>query len=271
MDCFLNGERRELPDWLNRGFSYGDGLFETMRYYDGRILNLLSHRNRLALGIRILRLTHPDRFMREWQDAAETLAADLNNNARIRLTVFRSGAGFYLPESNQLEWLLQAYPMDQEPYPESAGLKTGLARTVRRPLWNLSSFKMLGSIPSVLARLEASEKGLDELAMLNFSGRLSSASQGNIFLWIDEALHSPLPGEGQVEGTMKQALLAACEKLGIRVISRQIPEKDLEKAEEIYVSNAISGLQYVAEFEGRPLRSEHYHPLRTALREMLLV
>jgi branched-chain amino acid aminotransferase len=270
MDVILNGERQSSEGWQNRAFRYGDGLFETMRFFDGQILNLQAHRNRLAMGIRILRFQHPDRFMREWQDAAESLAADCGNNARIRLSVFRSGSGFYLPEDNRLEWLLEAWPMQAEPYPECHGLRMGLARGVRRPLWNLSSFKILGSLPSILAQMEAAERGLDDLVLLNFTGRVSAASKGNIFLVMNGELHSPLPGEGQVEGTMKQAVSAACLKLGIKVISRQIPEKDLGIAEEIFTSNAIQGLSYASEFEGRPLSHEHYHPLHIALREMLI-
>lgn len=250
----------------NRAFRYGDGLFETMLWTKGRIRLLDYHVERLQAGMKTLQLEGRSRFApSDIQQMCTGLLAKnewLDRDCRLRLQVYRSGSGLYSPVSNQAEFVLQASPVDHvdhlSPQPaggpsspgtgtpvQSNGLIVDLYTEQFKPFSGLSGLKSINSLLFVLAGLYRKQQGLDEVILLNQEGHLCESLSSNVFVSYQQQLYTPALGEGCVAGTMRRAVLELAKKEGIRITEAKIDPQILEEADEVFLTNAIQGVQWV--------------------------
>lgn len=239
----------------NRGFKYGDGLFESIRMIRGKLMFVDLHIERLKLGMHALGLQpHPAITANSIQHMADELIRrnDFGNNARFRLTVYREGEGLYSPLVNDIGFCLEPEPLkDIEYQGNTRGLILDIYQDVTKPINFLSEFKTCSSLPFVMAGLYRKRNSLDDVFMLNTNGFLCETMSSNIFVFYDQQLYTPSLEEGCVSGIMRRVVMHLAEEMGIPVIEAQINPKILNVADEVFITNAVRGIQWVMGFNNK--------------------
>ncbi|UEM03144.1 aminotransferase class IV [Skermanella rosea] len=262
MKIWLNGALTEADvariDPADRGFTLGDGLFETIRVAAGRPCHLDRHLARLADGAAVLGIPLPMETPEIAAGIASLLAETEWAEAAVRLTLTRGPAprGLPPPDTPRPTLLATAAPASPPPAPARAVIARS---TCRNELSPLSRLKSLNYLDGILARREAVDRRADDALLLNTRGRLAEATVGNVFAVIDGVLMTPPATEGALPGIARGL---AIERLA--VVERPVTVEELLHATEIAVTNSL-GVRPVATLEGRPLES------RTAASELARV
>jgi branched-chain amino acid aminotransferase len=239
----------------NRAFRYGDGVFETMLWRPNGIRNLSDHVARIQHAFNVLKFEHAERFNAE--TIHQLVSKLLNKNEsihqlnRIRMQFFRSGGGFYSPVSNTPEWVIQSMPIipESDKIGKQAGLRVGLYTEQYKPTYPLSNLKSINCLPVVLAGLFRKQQGFDEVILLNQEGRLCETLSSNIFVCYNNAIYTPALSEGCVDGTMRRAVIKIAKEMGKTIVEAKIQPQILLEADEIFLTNAIKGIQWVMGYE----------------------
>jgi branched-subunit amino acid aminotransferase/4-amino-4-deoxychorismate lyase len=237
----------------NRAFRYGDGLFETIRFHKGEPLHWRFHYQRLLKGMAVLKMasgSFPSR--QKIQDSITDLVVKnrIFADARVRLTVFRKGEGLYTPDKMQVSWLIEATNLHQTGYsfPEK-GLKIDIYKDFPKLFSPISPFKTVGSLPYVMAGIFCAENNLDDCLLVNGQGKLIESFNSSLFWVKDNVVYTPLISSGCIDGIFRQRVMDAVRQLGIRLVeSTGASEIELRDADEVFLTNSISGLRWVAAF-----------------------
>lgn len=234
----------------NRGFRYGDGVFETMRLYKGRVLFADLHFSRLLAGMEILKLNFSAAFTQEWM-TEEVLklsrSAKIFKSARIRFSVYRSDGGLYTPETNRFSFIVELDKLESENFElNQKGYLSDLFTGVVLPRNALSRHKTSNGLPYVLAAVSKAENGLDETFLLNDEGGLVEGSATNIFIVKNNKVFTPGLMEGCTNGIMRQVVLELLKENQIPSTELHIPAPSLYDADEVFLTNAIQGIRWVA-------------------------
>jgi branched-chain amino acid aminotransferase len=254
MPLFVNFNGQVLPadsnilTVNNRSFKYGDGLFESMRLVNGTLKFTDLHANRLQLGMKALKLEGYS-LLDSWflKEKAEELAVwNKTKNGRLRLTVYRDSDGLYTPTENKSAWCLELVPDDFSGYRlNQKGLIMDVYTDLLKPVNFLSNYKTCNSLTYVMAGLYKTEHRLDDVFLLNQQGFLCESISSNVFVWYQDHLYTPALSEGCVAGIMRQVVINICVDRGIPVTEAQINPDILHQAEEVFVTNATRGIQWV--------------------------
>ncbi len=235
----------------NRSFKYGDGLFETINVINQQPLFIDLHVNRLLAGLLVLGINIPDNWSEIFFKETITGLCKINKiqNARCRITVWREGEGFYLPQQNDAAILIELSPHDSELYNlNETGLRLGVFTELTKTANILSPYKTANSLIYVLAAKYAFEQKFDDVVVLNDRGRTADSIKSNIFIWRQSVLFTPALNEGGVDGVMKQVIFNLCRKEGITVNEIEMPLEMLLEADEIFLSNVMHGIKWVGEY-----------------------
>ena len=233
----------------NRAFKYGDGLFESMRMFGGKLQFAEKHADRLAAGMKALKMDAVEMmdefFLR--QKAGELFKKNkFKEGARLRLSVYRAEGGFYTPETNSIEYLLEATETTTENYGlNKKGLIVDVFDELTKSLDKLSNFKTSNSLLYVLAGIYKKQHGLDDAFILNNAGFLCESISSNVFVVYDKQIYTPALTEGCIAGTMRSVIMEIAIYNGIPLIEAQINPEVLNEAEEVFITNAINGIQWV--------------------------
>jgi len=230
----------------DRGFTLGDGIFETIKARNGQPLRWERHLARLEAGAATLGIAVG--WSGDSLRAAIKSVLDANDldMAVLRLTLSRGPGerGLLPPERAKPTLLIAATAL---PAPATPA-RVVIAETVRRNTHSpLARIKSLSYLDSVLARMEATRRGADDALLLNGAGRLTEATAANLFLAIGDKLHTPPAAEGALPGTMRAELLEMAP-----VEERPIEAAELETASELFLSSSL-GLRAVVSLEGRAI------------------
>ena len=265
MKLYLNGaivaaEQAALSP-ADRGFTLGDGLFETIKARQGRPLRLDAHLARLAGGAAILRLPLPDG--RAWLDHAIAAVLDANGlaDSAMRLTISRGPGprGLLPPDPCTPTIVVTAGPLPAQPGPARAVVARNVRRNASSPL---SRCKALSYLDNVLARFEAEERGADDALLLNTDGRLAESTIANLFVVGDDGILSTPPlSDGALPGVRRAEVLR-----GMVALERGIAVAELMSAREAFLTNALSVRPLVA-VDGQPIGDGQPGPLSTRLRK----
>ncbi len=235
----------------NRSFRYGDGVFESMRLLKGKLQFPELHAGRLQGGMKALKIEGYSQ-MDDWflKDKASDLAArNKIKDGRLRLTVFRDSDGLYTPESNKAAFCLEIEPTATTGYELNArGLIMDIYTELHKPVNALSNFKTCNSLVYVMAGIYKSQNKLDDAFLLNQEGFLCESTSSNLFVWYKNQLYTPGLSEGCVSGVMRKVIMQLAGKLGIPVVEAQINPNILYEAEEVFLTNATRGVQWVLGF-----------------------
>ena len=233
----------------NRAVCYGDGIFETIRVWKGQPLFWNFHLCRIKNGLATLQLEQPNRlyFDNLYQEITAKARELANENLRVRLSFVRKEGGFYLPQRNDFEQIIQFFELNSAPFPlYEKGIKLAIAPNVRLPCDVLSNCKTLNGLRYILAAQAAQQQQADEAILLNTNERIAEASNANLFIIKHQQLITPPLTEGCVAGVCRAFLLAKAADLGYESVEKPLHLADVAQAESVFLSNVISGLRPVA-------------------------
>lgn len=267
----LNGhfvEREQLVLGVNRAFKFGDGLFETIRLINGQPQLMRLHFDRLQRGMNFLKLQYSDRYFKRLAEEAEKLIRKnrIFKGGVLRIYVFRSGLGKYTPEQNEAEYLIETESISQNEYElNPVGLRIDIAENVRISSSPFTSIKSLNALPYVMASIEKEERQIDDLILLNESRQLVEATASNLFLIRNKEIHTPPITAGCLNGVMRNRLIDVAPKFGLKVVEVPLHANDLLQAEEVILTNSISGIRWVGAFRNK----RYFHNWAKKLVEVL--
>jgi len=232
----------------NRGFRYGDGLFETIRIKDGRIVLNEYHFERLLSGARLLQFE--TNAINSDKLSAEILSLCQVNghlpSARVRLNVFRSDLG---EQENVPHYVIQtwAWTVVEE---QEKGLVLGVYPKGRKSCDQLSNVKSNNYLIYSMAARYAALHGWGDCLVLNNAGRVADSSIANLF-WVSGGIvYTPPLTEGCIAGVMRRWLMTNLSGYGYKVQERPVAPEDLILADEVFLSNAIRGVRRVGNLAG---------------------
>lgn len=234
----------------NRSFRYGDGCFETMRVYQGEILLADLHFERLMASLNLLHFDVPSHFTKGYFIRLIKELCNRNNHAtlaRVRLTLFRSDGGLYDPVNNLPNFIIQTWELQRQILElNENGLVLDIFPDVKKSCDKLSTIKSNNCLPYVMAAMFAKQHRINEAVLLNPYGRVADTTIANIFVVRHQQLITPPLSEGGVCGVMRKHLLKS--DLPFPVIEQPLTVEDLENADEIFLTNAITGIRWVELF-----------------------
>jgi len=231
---------------LNRGLFYGDGLFESLRVQDSRILCYGLHQERMYMGMRSLNLTWPAEHQARLLPEALTELVRRTLPAgpgRIRLTVWRDGGGRYTPQTDQAHWLAWAEPWDSPAFPRRAPQRLIWAPQYRLPLMPGSGSKTLSASLYVQAAHWASVNGCDDALVADGQGQVAETSRANVFFLSGAKLYTPPVASGCVAGIVRQLVLRSAAKAGLPVVEEPITRWQLARFGAGFTTNISDGLR----------------------------
>lgn len=237
----------------NRAFLYGDALFETFKVAGGKVLFFEDHYFRLMASMRIVRMEIPMHFTMEFLEAEILKLAETENclqSARVRLTVFRNPGGLYAPKDNSAGYLIQATALENTEYQINAGAyEVDLYKDFFVSAQLLSTLKTTNKMIHITGSVYAQENGLQNCLLINNDKNVVEALNGNLFMLWNGKLTTPPLSEGCLNGIMRRQLLALTkEATGIEVAQVPISPFDLQKADELFIANVITGIQPITKY-----------------------
>ena len=233
----------------NRAFRYGDAVFETIRLMNGEILFFEKHLARLKKNMELLSMEwHHDFSFQHLHLLIRHLdqVNNLRGNGRIRIEVFRNAGGYYIPDSNQTAYIIEAEPLKEKNYMLNAtGLRAGVFSDISKPLNKLSNLKSSNALLFVLAGLQKKKDGADDMIVLNAEGNVCEAVSSNIFIMLHGELCTPSLDQGCVAGVMRERIIDVMKSKHKKCNERKITLSDLLHADEVFLTDVIEGIRWV--------------------------
>ena len=232
----------------NRGFRYGDGVFETAKVFEGKLLLSALHFNRLFTSLQLLGIKPGPQFTPQILEENILQLCQKNSCAalaRVRLAVYREEAGEagYVIDAVELGanvmqlntegWSLTIYPLARKSCDAFANLKSA------------------NYLPYVLAGAYAAEQEADEALVLNSGNHIADGSKTNLFFIKKKEVYTPALTEGCVSGVMRLHVIDSLKGKGYAVHQTEISGEELSDADEIFCTNAIQGIRWVRHFNGK--------------------
>jgi len=255
---WINGRRvsAEGPHLsaFDRGCLLADGLFETMRMYNGVIFRLDRHLSRLMQGARVLRIPLPAELPAAIMAAINDARAADVLNAAVRLTITRGvGApGLAPPDEPNPVALIGIRPYSRPDAAPSA-LSAHLARGRRNEHAVTSAFKTLAYTESVIALAEARAAGVNEAIFLDTADHVSEATSSNVFLVNRHELITPPPSCGILPGVTREAVLELARDEGLSVHQRPVAVHELAGAAEAFCTSSLREIAPLVRLSGHDI------------------
>jgi branched-chain amino acid aminotransferase len=246
----------------NRGFAYGDALFETIKASYGKLLFWEDHYFRLMASMRIMRMEIPMNFTMEFleEQILATLEANGLSNAssRVKLTVFRNEGGLYLPETNDVSFLIDVKPLQTDFYTlEDDFYEVDLFKDFYASPSLLSSLKTNNKALNVVGSIYAKENKLNNCLVLNTDKQVIEALNGNVFVVKGKVIKTPPIENGCLKGIMRKQIIEVIKSLPeYKLVEESISPFELQKADEIFITNVIVGIQPVTKYRKKIFKSE---------------
>lgn len=248
----------------NRGLNYGDGVFETLRFANNRINFWEDHYFRLMSSMRIMRMEIPMTFSPEFleKEIRDTILANQNHhdskNFRVKVLINRKAGGFYSPDSNEIDYLISLIPLKEDRFILNENpLEIDLYKDFYKQKGMLSNLKLASSPLLTLASIFKTENQLDECLLVNDGKYLTEAISSNVFIVQNSKLRTPSIDSGCLKGIIRKKIIEIARKLEIEVEEvDQLSPFDLQKADEIFLSNSIKGIQWVGKYRKKTYGNE---------------
>ncbi len=251
----------------NRAFRYGDGLFETMRLIKGEIPLLHLHFSRLINGMKALYIQIPTYFNIHYLKNEILKTIDYQQiNARVRLSVWRSGEGAYSPMAYTPDYLIQINPIADPIFTlNEVGLSVGIYKDVRLYETKISCYKTNNALPYVLAAEFAKREGVDDVFLLHTEGGIAEATSSNVFVLKNNCWHTPSLSQGCVGGVMRNFILQKFQLKNIIFKECALTIQNIKEADEIFLTNAVQGIRWVEQFGEKSYKNAATQHLAQAL------
>ena len=245
----VNGECREHIEISDRGFQYGDGLFETIAVLNGQPVFFDRHIDRLKAGCRRLYIPFPGTELLAFE--AQKLS-EHSSNAVLKLILTRGsgGRGYRQPDVIQATRALSLHPFPD--YPGSYKAQGIVARFCDTRLGlnpALAGIKHLNRLEQILARAEWTDPAIQEGIMLDINGHIIEGTMTNLFYVKNHTLYTSGLIFTGVAGIIRGILMAISSIQGISSIEHAFTQDELLSADEVFVCNSIVGIWPVRQIE----------------------
>lgn len=250
-----NGNIKDLSsdDFNNRGFLYGDSVFETIKIINNKIIFWEEHYLRLMSSMRILRIEIPKNYTPEFfeKEIVKTnLKIDSSFSGRVRLTIYRGGSGLYLPNNNFPIFVINSnktkeklFKIDRDVY------KVDLFKDYQIQSNLISNLKTNNRVINVIGSIYAQENELDNCVLLNDNKLVTEFLNGNIFIVNDNVIKTPTISTGCLNGVMRKKIIELIKKVpAYKIQEKDFSPYELVSSDEIWVTNSISGIIPVTEY-----------------------
>lgn len=256
---------------FDHGLLYGDGVFEGIRVYNGKVFEHEAHLMRLYKSAKVIRLTIPMDLPTLKKAVEETVKANRISDGYIRLVITRGpgdlGMNPFLCKRACVIIIADKiclYP--QELYEK--GLKVISVSTIRNHSMSLPpQVKSLNYLNNIFAKIEAVDAGADEAILYNHQGYAAEASGDNIFIVSDGTLYSPPVQAGSLDGITRQVVIKLAQQEGIPFVEKNLTRFDLYTADEFFLTGTAAEVVGVVEMDGRIIGDGRPGPITRKLRE----
>jgi branched-chain amino acid aminotransferase len=236
----------------NRGLQYGDAVFETLKISGTKIFFWEDHYFRLMASMRILRMEIPQTFTLEFLEAEilKTIDLEQSKTHRVKLLVWRDAEGKYTPTDNNIGYSVSSeilkvpfYTLNDEPYEVELYKDHYVMSSL------LSTLKTTNKVINVVGSIWAKENEYQNCLMLNDKKQVIEALNGNIFLVKDGRIKTPPLTDGCLKGIIRKQILAILTAVPDYIIEEEsISPFELQKADEIFITNVITGIQPITKY-----------------------
>ncbi|WP_298539154.1 aminotransferase class IV [uncultured Aquimarina sp.] len=246
----------------NRGYAYGDALFETIRVNSGTILFWEDHYFRLMASMRILRMEIPMNFTPEFlqQEILDLIEGNglTNSSVRVKIIVNRKEGGLYTPTINSIDYSISVKPLSNKFYTLPSDLyEVTLFKDHYVAADLLSTLKSNNKLVNILGGIFAKENGFENCLLLNTNKMVIEALNGNLFLIKGNKIKTAPISDGCLKGVLRTQLLRILEKLPeYEIEEASISPFELQKADELFITNVITGIQPITKFRKKEYKSE---------------
>jgi len=222
----------------NRAFNYGDGFFETIKIINTKPFNFLAHYARFSLACLVLKLRN--------EETVSSLLSIINSlinqnkliNGSVKIHISREEGGKYQPKSKGCEMMINTYSGlgFEQNIPVSLCVFSDEVKTIGR----LSNIKSVNAAVSVLGAIHARELGFENAILRNTKGNCIEATNSSLFVINDNVIYTPPLTDGCVDGTMRAWVLN-----NDKVIEKSLSLDDIKQADEVFVTNSLTGITAV--------------------------
>lgn len=252
----------------NRAFKYGDGLFDTLKVIHGRIQFLEEHYFRLMASMRILRMEIPMNFTMEFYENEIIKTLDYSVGIyRIRVTIYRAGAGLYTPKLNSINYFIESTPYLSQVYPT---YEIDLFKDFYISSTFLSTVKTTNRICNVLASIFADENKIQNCVLINEKKQLVETFNGNLFIIKDGKISTPPLSEGCINGIIRKKLINFLQKNNQFEFNEEpLILTDLLNSSEVFMTNSLIGIQSVTNFRKKVYSTETTQYIKSKFEELI--
>jgi len=265
MDYNLNGfiiRNKHLGIQVNnRGLNYGDGIFETIKFANNRLNFWEDHYFRLMASMRIVRMEIPMSFSPEYleEEIRKTLSVNQlpEKSARVKLLIVRKAGGLYSPETNEVDFLITTEEIESNTYQlNEHGLNIELFKDFYKNSGLLSTIKTTSAQFYTIASIFRKENDYDECLLINERKEVVEAISSNLFILKGDDLITPPLESGCLKGIMRKKVIEFAPQLNLNIKEESFSPFALQKADEVWLTNSIKGLQWVGQYRKKSYANE---------------
>ena len=241
----------------NRALKYGDSVFETIKLVNGKLIFWEAHYFRLMASMRMLRMKIPMSFTLEFLEneiLKTAKATNSNNNLRIRLTIIRKDGGFYLPLTNEVDYLIESQEIN---FVNKSIYKVDLYKDFYVYSGHLSTVKTNNKMIHTIASIYAKENELDNCILLNERKGVVEATNASLFLVKGLVIKTPPLKEGCLKGIAREKVKSIIESTKDFTLEETVISPfEIQKADEVFLTNSILGVQPITNYRKKEFSTE---------------
>jgi branched-chain amino acid aminotransferase len=251
----------------NRGFKYGDGIFETIKVVHEKVIFWEDHYFRLMASMRMLRMKIPMEFTLEFleKEILKTVAVlEKGASFRVRLNVFRKDGGLYTPKTNAINYLIEA---SESNYKTKETYEIDVFKDFYNYSGLLSTIKTNNRMLNTLASIYANENDLDNCILVNERKGVVEVANANIFIVKNNIVKTPALTEGCIKGVVRSKVIDILIKnKDFTIEETVISPFEIQKADEVFITNAIMGIQAVTKYKKKSFNTALATKLNASLK-----
>ena len=251
----------------NRGFKYGDGIFETIKVVHEKVIFWEDHYFRLMASMRMLRMKIPMEFTLEFleKEILKTVAVlEEGASFRVRLNVFRKDGGLYTPKTNAINYLIEA---SESNYKTKETYEIDVFKDFYNYSGLLSTIKTNNRMLNTLASIYANENDLDNCILVNERKGVVEVANANIFIVKNNIVKTPALTEGCIKGVVRSKVIDILTKnKDFTIEETVISPFEIQKADEVFITNAIMGIQAVTKYKKKSFNTDLAGKLHASLK-----
>ena len=251
----------------NRAFKYGDAIFETLCVQNNTIVFWEDHYFRLMASMRMLRMEIPMKFTLEFfeEEILKTVPSQEGfSSYRVRLSVYRKDGGFYAPLTNEVDFLIE---VSENVYQKKTAYRIDLFKDFYNYSGLLSTVKTTNRMLNTLASIFMEENDLDNCILLNERKGIVEVTNANIFIVKGNEIKTPSLEEGCIKGVVRKKIIEIINKNETYSITETaISPFEMQKANEVFVTNAIMGVQPVTKYRKKEYATSIGEKLASSLK-----